>query len=122
MKKMKHVLAIGVAALVAMASAVPLAEAGHGFGGGGFGGHGFGGGGLVAAASVVVDLVARLWRYGLVVAALVVAPGALPLDLVVALLLAVLGVAGPLLGLVVALLLAVLAVAGPLLGLAAVPL
>ena len=43
MRKMKHVLAIGVAALVAMASAVPLAEAGHGFGGGGFGGHGFGG-------------------------------------------------------------------------------
>ena len=76
MKKMKHVLAIGVAALVAMASAVPLAEAGHGFGGGGFGGHGFGGGG-VAAGSVVVDLV---------VTALVVAPGALPLDLVVALL------------------------------------
>ena len=47
MKKIKHVLAIGVAALVAMASAVPLAEAGgHGFGGGGFGGHGFGGGGF----------------------------------------------------------------------------
>jgi hypothetical protein len=48
MKQMKHVLAIGVAALVAMASAVPLAEAGHGggFGGGGFGGHGFGGGGF----------------------------------------------------------------------------
>jgi hypothetical protein len=31
---------------VAMASAVSLAEAGHGFGGGGFGGHGFGGGGF----------------------------------------------------------------------------
>ena len=46
MKQMKHVLAIGAAALVAMASAVPLAEAGHGFGGGGFGGHGFGGGGF----------------------------------------------------------------------------
>jgi hypothetical protein len=46
MKQMKHVLAIGAAAFVAMASAVPLAEAGHGFGGGGFGGHGFGGGGF----------------------------------------------------------------------------
>ena len=46
MKQMKHVLAISAAALVAMASAVPLAEAGHGFGGGGFGGHGFGGGGF----------------------------------------------------------------------------
>ena len=46
MKQMKHVLAIGAAALVAMASAVSLAEAGHGFGGGGFGGHGFGGGGF----------------------------------------------------------------------------
>ena len=67
----------------------------------------------MAAGSVVVDLVA---------AALVVAPGALPLDLVVALLLAVLEVAGPLLDLVVALLLAVLAVAGPSLGLAAVSL
>ena len=70
---------------------------GRGFGGGGFGGRGFGG--------------HALWS---------VAPGALPSDLVVALLLAVLGVAGPLLGLVVALLLAVLAVAEPLLGLAAV--
>ena len=91
MKQMKHVLAISAAALVAMASAVPLAEAGHGFGGGGFGGHGFGGGSdLVAAGSVVADLVA---------AGSVVAPGALPLDLVVALLLAVLAVAGPLLGL-----------------------
>jgi len=49
MKQLKHVLAIGAAALVAMASAVPLAEAGHGgggFGGGGFGGHAFGGGGF----------------------------------------------------------------------------
>ena len=82
MKQMKHVLAIGVAALVAMASAVPLAEAGHGFGGGGFGGHGFGGGGFGGR--------------GFSGGGLVVAPGALPLDLVVALLLAVLAVAGPL--------------------------
>ena len=55
MKQLKHVLAISAAALVAMASAVPLAEAGHGFrggfGGGGFhafGGRGFGGQGFHA--------------------------------------------------------------------------
>ena len=46
MKQMKHVLAIGAALLLAMASAVPLAEAGHaGHGGGAFGGFGGGGGG-----------------------------------------------------------------------------
>ena len=112
MKQMKHVLAIGVAALVAMASAVPLAEAGHGFGGGGFGGHGFGGGGFGGRGFGGGGFGGR--GFG--------GAGALPLGLVVALLLAVLEVAGPLLGLVVALLLAVLAVAGPLLGLAAVSL
>ena len=50
MKQLKHVLAIGAAALVAMASAVPLAEAGHGFDGGLSGGgfHAFGGRGFGA--------------------------------------------------------------------------
>ena len=83
MKKIKHVLAIGVAALVAMASAVPLAEAGHGFGGGGFGGHGFGGGGFGGRGFSGGGFGGR-------------GSGALPLDLVVALLLAVLEVAGAL--------------------------
>ena len=46
LKRAPAAILIGVAALVAMASTVPLAEAGHGFGGGGFGGHGFGGGGF----------------------------------------------------------------------------
>jgi hypothetical protein len=67
MKKMKHVLAIGVAALVAMQARFRW-QTGHGFGGGGFGGHGFGVADLVvtalvvgvAAGSVVVDLVARV--------------------------------------------------------------
>ena len=95
MKKIKHVLAIGVAALVAMASAVPLAEAGHGFGGGGFGGHGFGGGGFGGRGFGGGGFGGR----GFGGHAFAGAPGALPLGLVVALLLAVLAVAGPLLGL-----------------------
>ncbi len=49
MKQMNRALAIGAAVLLAIASAVSLAEAGHGFGGHGFGGHGshgFGGRGF----------------------------------------------------------------------------